>query len=163
MWERIIKQTLKEALLSQRTVQPSHLHLQFQVQFELMNLEGGLFLRRWSHYSSVPSNIVLLPSLCQNQHLSSCPMTWVRELQPEKSLMGCVWLWESCCLHKGGEGTSDWEDDGGRSCLTSMAAFLKSQSVESVLQLKITQASSKGITGDVIGRSTALSRLPKKE
>lgn len=65
----------------------------------------------------------------------------------------CVAM-ESCCLHKGGEGNSGWEDDRGRYSPSSMVAFLKSQYVDSVLQLKITQASNKGNASYVIGTNT---------
>ena len=147
-------------MLSQRIVEPSHLYLQFQVQFKLMALEAGLCLQRWSRYPCVPSSVVLPPALCQNQYLSSCPMTQIRELQPDKSLISCAWPWESCCLHKGGEGNCDWEDDGGRKSLSSMAAFLKLQSLDSVLPLKITQASNKVITSDVTGTSSQKKVVP---
>lgn len=58
---------------------------------------------------------------------------------------------------RGREENSGWEDDAGRNSLSSIAAFLKSPSVDSVLQLKITQASNKDVTSDVTGTST-----PKK-
>jgi len=141
-WERIIKKTLRETLLSQSAVEPSHLHLQYQVQFKLMVLEAGLRLQRWSRYPGIPSSLVLPPALCQNQYSSSCPMTRVRELQNDKSPISCAWPWESRCPHEGGEGNSGCEDQGVRNSLPSVAAFLKSQSVDSVLQLKIRQASS---------------------
>lgn len=64
------------------------------------------------------------------------------------------------CPHKGGEGNSGWENNGGRNSLSSMAAFLKSQSVDSFLQLKTTQASNKDITSDVTGTSTQKKVLP---
>lgn len=61
----------------------------------------------------------------------------------------------------GGAATHAREGKGtvarGRNSLLSVAAFPKSQSVNSVLQLKITQASSKDITSDVTYTNT-----PKK-
>lgn len=58
---------------------------------------------------------------------------------------------ESCCQHKGSKGNSGWKHDGGRNSLLSTAAFLNSQSLGFVLQLKITQACNKDITNDVTG------------